>query len=271
MATLEATGELCSLAVSKNGRWIAAGSDGGDVLVWDATTYERVITHEVDPSNLILAVDFSPDSTRLVSGSTTAIVWDVAHRKEVQKLSHCLPAVSGLLAVKYSPQGDRIATASEHSIKVWDSIDGDLLVDIPVTVTPWHNGGLRWFNNFLYVISDSAIKRFEASQARSSLIWEWPVPDSNSDSCIAIPQNGEFIAYSTKRTLTFWDTSTRTQLGTIQFSQDIRSIALSPGDQFLAIGGDNKITIQSLSFIPVSIVVGITAYLNKQLHTLITF
>ena len=130
MATLEATGELCSLAVSKNGRWIAAGSDGGDVLVWDATTYERVITHEVDPSNLILAVDFSPDSTRLVSGSTTAIVWDVAHRKEVQKLSHCLPAVSGLLAVKYSPQGDRIATASEHSIKVWDSIDGDLLVDI---------------------------------------------------------------------------------------------------------------------------------------------
>jgi WD40 repeat protein len=67
----------------------------------------------------------------------------------------------------------------------------------------------------------------------------------HNDSCIALPKHGEFIAYSTKRTVTFWDTSTHTQLGLIQHPQDIRSIALSPDDRFLAIGGEGgKITIR---------------------------
>ena len=67
-------------------------------------------------------------------------------------------------------------------------------------------------------------------------------------------KHGEFIAHSTRRTVTFWDTATHTQLGLIQHLQDIRSIAVLPDDRFLAIGGkDGKITINSLFTITVSI------------------
>ncbi|KAI9567960.1 hypothetical protein HD554DRAFT_853796 [Boletus coccyginus] len=236
------------LAVSKDGRWIAAGTVVGLVVVWDANTYEQVFTlqHHRD----VHAVDFSPDSTRLVSASKncTAIVWDIARRRQVQTLSH----KDSVFAAKYSPQGDRIATATSDSVRVYDS-DGRLLVDIKVSVTLWFNTGLLWSNDCLLVISNGKIKQLEASTG--SVVSEWPVPDNRTGSPrIAIPKHGKFIAYSAERTLTFWDTSTHTQLGRIQHPQAIRSIAVSPDNRFIAIGGDSgTITIESLSPITDSI------------------
>ena len=55
------------------------GTFRGEVYVWDAETYRTVWMHRED-SWTIEAVDFSPDSTKLVSGSWngTPTIWDVA-------------------------------------------------------------------------------------------------------------------------------------------------------------------------------------------------
>ncbi|KAF8555011.1 hypothetical protein OG21DRAFT_962817 [Imleria badia] len=87
-----------------------------------------------------------------------------------------------------------------------------------------------------------------------SAVSDRPVPETCGLSCIALPKHGEFIAYSTNRTVMFWDPSTHTQLGLIKHPQHIRSVALLPDDRFLAIGGDcGKIIIKSLSRITDSI------------------
>ena len=127
------SGPVQCLAASKDGRWIAAGTRGGNVFVWDAKTYEKVFLHCEDYRD-INGVDFSPDSTRLDSASphATASTWDIEARKRVQTLRHG----DWVRAAKYSPQGDRIATATGYSIRVWDSNDGRLLMDIKVSVTP---------------------------------------------------------------------------------------------------------------------------------------
>ena len=214
--------------------------------MWNAKTFEKVLSHEELNVN---GVDFSPDSTRLVYASHyTASIWDIATHKRVQALDHG----DWMRAAKYSPRGDRIATATEDSVRVWDSNDGRLLKHIKVAVTAVFNPGLLWFNNHIFVVSDSNIKQFEASTGSS--VSEWPVPDSAHLSCIVLPKHGAFIAYSTQRTVTFWDTATHTQLGLIQHPQYIRSIVLSPDDRFLAIGGeDGKITVNTLTHITVSI------------------
>jgi WD40 repeat protein len=246
VTTMEAN--VLSLAVSKDGAWIAAGTLFGYLFVWNAKTYEKVISHWEDFHSI--GVDFSPDSTRFVSAShkQTATIWDIATCERVQTLGHG----DLVIAAKYSPQGNKIATASHDSVRVWDSNNGRLLAVIKVTVIPWYNTGLLWFNNHLFVISDSTIKQFEASTG--STVSEWPVPDSIHFSCIALPTHGKFIVYSTQRTVTFWNTATHTQLGLIQHPQDIRSIAVSPDDRFLAIGGrDGTITMNSLSRITVCI------------------
>ena len=246
MATMAAEDVGC-VAVSKDRRWIAAGTFYGYAIVWDGKTFEKVSTHKED-DHVIYGVDFSPDSTSLITASQnlTATVWDVAASKKVLTLHHA----RWVIAAKYSPQGDRIATATRESVRVWDSNDGRLLVDIPVKAIPLFNTGLLWSNNRLLVISVNKIKVFEASTG--STVSEWPVRCSNSYSCIALPKNGEFIAYSTYDTLTLWGVSTHAQLGLIQHPQNIYSIALSPDDQFLAIGGYGKKI--SLSRMRVSIV-----------------
>ena len=243
VARMETGWHVISLAASKNGKWIAAGTYK-ELLVWDAETHEEVIKHW--EGNWICGVDFSPDSTRLVAGTEKkrAIVWDLATGKQVQTVHHTNP----LTAAKYSPQGDRIATATVKSVRVWDS-NGRSLVDIDVTVTLLRNTGLFWFNDHLLIVSGKRIKEFRASTKVS----EWPVPDTDYYSCIALPKHKQFIAFSAKRTVTFWDTSTHNQLPlTFQHPEAIHSIALSPDDRILAIGGGGKITFQSLSGINVS-------------------
>ena len=245
VATIEAKNVFC-LAVSKNGKWIAGGTLQGYVFVWDTETYERVLELSEDFDNH--AIDFSPDSTKLVSGSRhrTATIWDVASGKKTQTLHHKLPVI----AAKFSLDGNRIATATYYSVHVWDN-HGQLLVDTPVTVTSYTNNGLRWFNDHISVVSGSKIKQLDASTG--SIVYEWPVPSSNYYSCIAIPRHGKFIAYSTSHSVTFWDMSTHLQIGLVEHTEKICSIALSPDNRSLAIGGENgTITTEGLSHIIVS-------------------
>ena len=244
---METQFEVFSLAASKNGKWVAAGTSAR-LFVWDAVTYEEVVKHE--EGDWIRSVDFSPDSSRLVAGTDheTAIVWDLAIGRQMQTLDHqhCV------IAAKYSPQGDRIATATfDGPVRVWDSNDGRLLVDIDVKVIPFYNTGLLWSHDHLLVVSDKKFEEFDASTG--SKVLEWPVPHTDECSCIALPKHEQFTAYSSQRIVTFRDTLMHNQLPlTLQHPERIRSIAFSPDDRILAIGGGRKITIQSLSGINMS-------------------
>ena len=229
MATVQLPG-YCegTLAASKDGRWIAMGSDADDrsVVVWDAKTFKSFFRHKENIQ--VRAVDFSPDSTRLVHASLasarqtyTATIWDVAARKKVLTLDH----EGWVIAAKYSPQGDRIATATHEFVRVWDSNDGRLLMDIPVTVTQYYNARLLWSNNHIFFISDKkTLKQFEASTGLA--VSEWPIDTTTFllGSCIALPQHGAFIAYSIDDTVTFWDTSSSLRSPSTQSTMSCRDV-----------------------------------------------
>ena len=229
------------VAASRNGRWIAAGSTSGDVLVWDATTYNQVFAERTGITTY--DVDFS---THLVSASSngTATIRDVAARRNLRTLNHG----NYLYSAKYSPQGDRIATGDPGSIRVWDSNDGQLLVSINVGVA--NLNCLFWCNNHLFVRpGDSIIKQIDA--ATGSTLSEWPVPAAAGWPCIAVPRHGDFIACTATKAITVWDTTTHSQLSHIQLTHNISSIACSSDDEFLAIGGGRIIVKELLS--PVSV------------------
>ena len=258
MATLAAW-NVRSLAVSKDGKWIAAGTRYGYAIVWDANTFEKVFTHEEGfHAYDVVGVDFSPNSARLLvasadAGGWTATVLDLTNRQPVRTIGG--PGRCDLvIAAKYSPQGDRIATATRESVRVYSDTGYCFRESkIRIRVIPSFNTGLLWSNNHVFVVSASAIGQLDASTG-STVSEFWPDRCSNHLSCIALPQNGEFIAYSTDDTVTFWDTSTHTRLGLIQHTQSIRSIALSPDDRFLAIGGKGgKIVVKDLRAVSVSI------------------
>ena len=78
----------------------------------------------------VSAVAYSPDGTRIVSGSedTTVKLWDAASGAELLTLTGHTSAVN---AVAYSPDGTRIVSgSSDHTIKIWDGASGAELLNL---------------------------------------------------------------------------------------------------------------------------------------------
>ena len=229
------------LAVSNDGHWIAGGIFWGDVIVWDANTYKEKYRWRTE---IVSELDLSPDATRLVTAwKDKATIWDVATGNEVRRLVD----EDSIEAVKYSSEGDRIATVTRHHVRVWDSEDGRVMYEIKVSCRD--QVSLVWGYNLLFVASTDTVWKIKRSN-----VSEWSIPETNETSCTTLQSRGEFVVAATSRVIRFWDISTHAQLPPIQHSQDRRSITLSPDDQFIAIAGkDGKITIKQLSHISVSI------------------
>ena len=238
---------LNAIAVSRDGKWVVCGFVGG-ANVWDAELQKRVA--KVESANVVEAVDVSPESTRFATAaSSKASIWNITTGKKlVGPLAHDAP-VNG---IKFSPDGRHIATACQDSIRIFDSYNGDqlIIIDNPMpgkmAITPivWPSDGRRVFA----ISKGGKIKSFDASTRSQLAEWE-AASDSGDVESIAMSTNNRFIASSAGHSISFWDTSTHTRLGSVLEDVDrIRSIALSPDGIHLATGGENKtVTIWNLS------------------------
>jgi WD40 repeat protein len=124
-------GPVRGLAYSPDGRWLASGSDDGMAKLWDAKTGQLLRTIAARDSSIpaIAAIAFSPDGTRLAGAipyDYTARIWDAATGRELHKLQG---HTCNVTRVVFSPDGRRLATASEdHTVKVWETASGGELV-----------------------------------------------------------------------------------------------------------------------------------------------
>ena len=232
-----------AISVSRDGKWIVCGTMKG-AGIWDAEMQEKAI--EVEGTDVVRAVDISPESTRLATGAGEyASTWNIiTGGRLVGPLQHD----SLITGIKFSPNGEHIATAScDDFIRVFHSRNGDQLITIktdipgssPKTPLAWSNNGQQIFS----ASDDCKIKAFDVSTG--SQLAESQVGDVAS---IALAANGKFLATFVDLYISFWDTSTLTQIGpAIEDSQAIWSIALSPDCSHLATGGYNgNITIRKL-------------------------
>ena len=285
---LRAIGEIYAAALSSDGKWLVCGlrpspnrgSRNVYVRVWDTRTHEKVFDIK-DHNDTVFAVDISPDSTKLVTGShdKTACIWSIATGEQlVGPLKH-----DGIVvAVRFSPNGDRIATATAaanpdnpktaKSIRIYNSRNGQLLVlfDTPfracrfMTSLAWTADGHQ-----LFAASYSHVKYFDTSSG--SLLKTWPVPGGAQSSSVVLSRNQKFIVVSAYTSLSFWDSSTRRKIGTvIKHASDIWWIALSPNDDRVATGEENgKVTLRNLhGILPASY---LTVNVSDQLGGLVEF
>ncbi len=119
---------VTALAFSPDGKVLASGSGApsrsGELKFWDAESLERTAENVEAHSDTVSDLDFSPDGTRVVTGSPDKFVktFAVATGKETGSFeSH----TSNVLGVAWSHDGRRLASGSaDQELKLWDQEKG---------------------------------------------------------------------------------------------------------------------------------------------------
>ena len=112
---------------------------------------------EVEGTNKVVAADASPDATRFAAGTgrDDTSIWNiVTGERLVGPLQHDTYVVG----VKFSPNGERVATACRDSlIRIFDSHNGDQLITIKDSLKSlWLvSTPLAWSNNSQQIFTPS--------------------------------------------------------------------------------------------------------------------
>jgi WD40 repeat protein len=123
LGTLPATtAEVRSVAISPDGRHVAAGLRYGTIKVWDSSDWKERLSFQGHQSD-VWSVAFSPDGKVLASGDGDwnrggfVKLWEVAGGKPMARFQH----TGEVLSVAFSPDGKRIAAgAADQTVKVWN-------------------------------------------------------------------------------------------------------------------------------------------------------
>lgn len=104
---------MYAISVSTDRKWVVC-STGEGASIWDAEIQEKVA--DVEDRNSVNAVDVSPDSTTFATGADRAVsIWLITSgRRPVGPVKHDFYVT----AVRFSPDGERIATAS-HPLSLY--------------------------------------------------------------------------------------------------------------------------------------------------------
>jgi WD40 repeat protein len=197
---------------------------------------ELVVGH----TDSVRAVAYSPDGSRIVSGSddNTLKIWDASSGKELATFSGHTDSV---WEVAYSPDGSRIVSgSSDKTLKIWDASSGEELATFSghtdsVLAVAYSSDGSRIVSGSW----DKTLKIWDASSGK-----ELATLSGHTDSVYAVsysPDGSRIVSGSRDNTLKIWDASSGKELATLSGHTDfVWSVAYSPDGSRIVSGSWDK-------------------------------
>jgi WD40 repeat protein len=141
--------QLCSVAVSADGRWIAAGTRRGAVRLFDVPAL-RPLREWREYDVAVTALDFAPDGLSLITGGADGVIrrWSL---DGAELPGGPIPTHPGPVhAIAHAPGGRAVATAARGGVRVWDvgpgawvAVGDAVIADWPVWALAFSPDGRR--------------------------------------------------------------------------------------------------------------------------------
>lgn len=267
--TLSHRSGVSAVAYSPDGTRIASAGVDSSAKIWSASAGDLLLTYSGHDTALG-PLAFSPDGTRIVSGDGNGVIriWDAGTGALIASCRHF-----GLSALAFSPDGHKVASAGDTTVKVWDAASSELLLTYSghgnlVRDVAFHPGGSR----IASCAGDDTVQIWDAETGvlavtfthghvtsvgfsrdgsrvvsggtASAHIW-----DASSGQLlltiaelalrVAFSPGGAQVATSDRARLKLWDASTGALLRTIEVTNEysaVNAIAFSPDGARIATG-----------------------------------
>jgi WD40 repeat protein len=229
------TDRVRCLAFDPRSRFLYAGGDGKEILVYDLKNRKKVglIKHPGE----ILALAVSPDGATLASASSEVLegrkvyLWDAATGRSKGILrGH----TDGVLAVAFSPDGQHLASGSyDKTVRVWDLAGGKEVFQLT-----GHDGwtcavAFSPRGNYLASASTDKTVRVWNLEKRRSIVLEGAT--GNLTTVVYSPEGDRIVAGGHDQRIHMWDVITMQEILTLTGpGGPIASVAMSRDQRRLA-------------------------------------
>jgi len=230
-----------SVAVSPDGKTVAAGCHDGTIHTWDIVSGAPGPAFLQRHGGIVSGLAYTPDGQTLASASydKTVMLWDVATGQPKKTLQGHKVAIWSLAV---SGAGNRLVSSGPY-IRENIPVPGDVRAwDLPIATEKDLGeleekfGGvsavaLSADSNSLFLAStDATVMRWDIPTQKSKAIYKGP---KDSLWCMALSRNGKLVAAGAGRSgIWLWDTATEKELHVL--GGDAQSIVFLRNDTILA-------------------------------------